>query len=185
MSKLSTDLSSYDNKWYDPGASLPKRVLWYLVNAAFFLNPLVSSFGLKIFLLRMFGAKIGKGLVIKPRVNIKHPWMLEIGNHVWIGEHVWIDNLARVSLGNHVCLSQGAFLLCGNHNYKKVGFELMVKEIVLEDGVWVGAKAVVSPGVRCQTHSILTVNSVATKDLEAYSIYQGNPATRVKERVIE
>ncbi|MDZ7624210.1 MAG: hypothetical protein U5J96_07185 [Ignavibacteriaceae bacterium] len=91
--------------------------------------PWPNSF--KIFALRFFGAKVGKGVIIKPCVNIKYPWFLEIGDNVWIGEEVWIDNLGKVKIGNNVCLSQGALLLCGNHNYKKETFDLIVGDITL------------------------------------------------------
>jgi putative colanic acid biosynthesis acetyltransferase WcaF len=110
--------------------------------------------------------------------------MLEIGDFSWIGEDVWIDNLTAVSIGSNVCISQGAMLLTGNHNYKKETFDLMINKIILEDGVWVGAKAVVCPGVTCKSHAVLVVGSVATSDLKAYSINQGNPAILVRERLI-
>ena len=76
-------------------------------------------------------------------------------------------------------------LLCGNHNYKKTTFDLMVNEIILEEGVWIGAKSVVCPGVTCKTHAILSVGSIANIDLEPYTIYQGNPAKKIRNRVIE
>lgn len=140
--------------------------------------------GIRVFWLRVFGAKVGKGVVIKPHVKIKYPWRLSVGDHCWIGEEVWIDNLENVTLGNHVCLSQGAMLLTGNHNYTKTTFDLMVKPIVLEDGVWIGAQALVAPGVTCKSHSVLSVKSVAVEDLDAYGIYHGNPAVKVKTREI-
>ena len=139
---------------------------------------------LKLMLLRLFGAKIGAQVVIKPKVNIKYPWLLEIGDHAWIGEKVWIDNLVQVSIGSHACISQGALLLTGNHNYKKSSFDLITGQIFIEDGAWVGAKAVICPGVRVSTHSIVTVGSVLTKSSSAYGIYQGNPAIKIKERQI-
>ncbi|MBK9291139.1 MAG: colanic acid biosynthesis acetyltransferase WcaF [Bacteroidetes bacterium] len=179
-----TDLSRYTPGGYYPGNWL-KRILWYFVNVLFFINPLNPSSGLKVLILRLFGAKVGRGVVIKPAVNIKYPWMLQIGNHSWIGERVWIDNLAPVSIGNHCCISQGAMLLCGNHNFKKVTFELMTLPITLEDGSWVGAFAIVGPGVTCGSHSVLAVNSVANRNLEPYAIYQGNPAQKIKQRIIE
>jgi putative colanic acid biosynthesis acetyltransferase WcaF len=180
-----TDLSSFDNRWYKPGAGKWKIACWYFTNILFFQNPMNPSSAIKRSLLRMFGSKIGNGVVIKPSVNIKYPWNLEVGPYTWIGEKVWIDNLARVTIGSHVCISQGAMLLCGNHNYKKSSFDLMVGEITLEDGVWIGAKTVVCPGVTCKSHSVLTVGSVASKALEAYGIYSGNPALWVKERKVE
>lgn len=107
-----------------------------------------------------------------------------IGNYVWIGEEVWIDNLAKVTLKDNSCVSQGALLLCGNHNYKKTSFDLLVGEITLEEGAWAGAKTVICPGVRLGSHSLLTVGSIATSNLEANWIYQGNPAQKLKPREI-
>lgn len=180
-----TDLSKYDNSWFNPGGSSFIRLLWYFCNVLFIKNGWNPSSGIKVHVLRAFGAKIGKGVVIKPCVNVKYPWNLEVGDYTWIGENVWIDNLVKVRIGSNVCISQGALLLCGNHNYKKPTFDLMVGEITLEDGAWVGAKSTVCPGVTLHSHAVLTVNSVATKDCEAYGVYQGCPAVLVKERVIE
>jgi len=182
--QVSTDLSKYNNKWYRPGAPV-KRAIWFVVNIVFFINPLNPFSKLKVLLLRLFGAEVGKGVVIKPAVNIKYPWLLKIGDYCWIGERVWIDNLDSVQIGNNVCISQGAMLLCGNHHYKKSTFDLIVQPINLEDGVWIGAQSVVTPGVKCLSHSILTVNSVATGVLDAYGIYQGNPAVKVRDRVMK
>lgn len=179
-----TDLSKYDNSWYYPGRKVV-CIVWYFVNVLFFVSHINPSSGLKIWLLRLFGAKVGRGVVIKPGVNIKYPWNLVIGDYSWIGEDVWIDNLGKVKIADNVCISQGAMLLCGNHDYKKTSFDLIVKEIILEEGSWVGAKSVVCPGVTLKSHAILAVNSVASLDLEAYTIYQGNPALKIRERKIE
>jgi len=181
----STHLSLYDNKSYSAGRSLIIRAMWFMVSALFFLNPFNPSSLIKVMLLRLFGAQIGKGVTIKPSVNIKYPWLLKIGDHCWIGEKVWIDNLVQVTLGSNVCLSQGALLLTGNHNYKKSTFELITGEIKLEDGVWIGAQATVCPGILCGSHAMLKVKSVATSDLEPWGIYQGNPALKVAKRSIE
>ncbi len=179
-----TNLANYNNSWYNPGGGPVKRLLWYYINILFLMNPLNPFSGLKVFLLRLFGAKVGRGVVIKPNVNIKYPWLLNIGNYVWIGEKVWIDNLAKVSLGDHSCISQGAMLLCGNHNYKKSTFDLIVKPITIEEGAWVGAWSVVCPGVTIRSHAVLTVDSVATETLDPYGLYKGNPAVRIRDRVI-
>lgn len=179
-----TDLSKYDNSFYDPQAGIVKRTLWHFTNQLIFNNGIFPLSSVKVILLRIFGAQIGEGVNIKPSVNIKYPWLLKVGDHVWIGENVWIDNLDYVDIGNNVCLSQGAMILTGNHNYKLETFDLIVGKIVLENGVWVGAKSVVCPGVTCFSHSILAVNSVATSDLSAYGIYQGNPAVKKQTRKI-
>lgn len=179
------DLSKYNNDWYIVGASGWRRLLWYFVNVIFFINPLNPVSSLKVWLLKLFGAKIGRNVIIKPRVNIKYPWKLAVGENVWIGEDVWIDNLEKVVVGDHSCISQGAMLLTGNHNYKKESFDLILGEIILEEGVWIGAKSIVCPNVTCASHSILSVNSVATKNLDSYTIYQGNPAVPVRKREME
>lgn len=181
---MKSDLSKFNNTWYNPGSSL-KRLLWYFTNLIFIKNALNPSSSLKIVILSLFGAKIGRGVIIKPNVNIKFPWKLTIGDNCWIGESVWIDNLAQVTLENNVCISQGALLQCGNHNYKKTSFDLMVAPITLEEGSWVGAKCNVAPGVTLGSHAILSFGSTATKNLEPYTIYAGNPAVEIKKRVFE
>jgi putative colanic acid biosynthesis acetyltransferase WcaF len=139
---------------------------------------------LKVALLKLFGSKLGKGVVIKPNVIIKYPWNLTIGDHTWVGEHVWIDNLAEVNIGSNCCISQGAYLLTGNHDFTSPSFDLMVASINVSNEAWIGAKSTVCPGVNLQQASVLTVGSVATKELEPFGIYQGNPALKIKERVI-
>jgi len=178
------NLASYNNDWYYPGAGAVRRTLWYFINILFFLNPLNPFSAFKVWLLKLFGAQVGAGVIIKPSVNIKHPWLLQLGSHCWIGENVWIDNLAKVSIADHVTLSQGAMLLTGSHDYKQISFDLVVKEIRIESGAWIGAKAIVCPGVSCGTHSVLAAGSVATGNLEPYTIYQGNPAEAKRKRVM-
>lgn len=182
---MKTSLYLYDNSWYNPGGGLLKRLIWYITNVLFFLNPLNPFSGIKVRILRLFGAKVGIDVNIKPCVNIKYPWFLEIGNYTWIGENVWIDNLAKVKIGNNVCISQGAMLLCGNHNYKKSTFDLMIGDITLEDGSWIGAQSVICPGVKVHTHAMLGTGSVANHDLDPYSIYQGIPAVKIRKRVVD
>lgn len=179
------NLSTYNNSWYNPSGNLLKRLAWYFVNALVFNSSYFPISFLKVLLLKTFGAKIGKGVNIKPNVNIKYPWFLEIGDHTWIGENVWIDNLTTVKIGSNCCLSQGCMLLTGNHNYKKTTFDLIIKPIVLKNGVWIGAKAIVCPGIICNENSFLTVGSIASINLEKNGIYGHNPLIKIKERVIE
>jgi putative colanic acid biosynthesis acetyltransferase WcaF len=166
------------------GASRPKQIVWYLINIIFFKNPFNTLSSLKVALLKLFGAKLGKGVVVKPAVNIKYPWKLQVGDHSWIGEAVWIDNLSDVVIGNNVTLSQGSILLTGSHDHTRTSFDFISYPIILEDGVWIGAGAMVSGGATCRSHSILGINSVAEKDLEPYTIYKGNPAVPVLTRTI-
>lgn len=179
-----TNLANYQNHHYQPGANWLKRILWFYVSAVIFKTSFFPSSALKAFLLRLFGAKIGKKVVLRHRLNIKFPWFLTVGDFSWIGEEVWIDNLVPVKIDAHVCVSQGAMLLTGNHDYAKPTFDLITGEIVLAEGVWLGAKAIVCPGVFAAEHAVLTAGSIATKNMEAYFVYQGNPAVKVRKREI-
>lgn len=180
---MKTDLSKYDNSSYDSGTKV-RRLFWYIVSLIFFQGYWFPLSGIKVLLLKSFGAKIGKGVVIKPNVSIKYPWKLKIGNYCWIGEKVWIDNLDEVTIEDHVCISQEAYLLCGNHNYKVQSFNLIIKPIYIESGSWIGAKAIVGPGVNVGTHAVLAIGSVASSNLEPFGIYRGNPASLIKKRNI-
>jgi putative colanic acid biosynthesis acetyltransferase WcaF len=180
---LKTDLALYDNSWYKPG-NVARRACWYFTNAIFFKSSLFPFSWFKVFLLKLFGTKAGKNIRIKPGVNIKYPWFLTLGSNVWIGEKVWIDNLGKIKIGNNVCLSQGCILLSGNHDFTRRAFDLVIKDITIENGVWIGAKAIVCGGIVCKEHAVLTAGSVAGKDLDAFAIYQGNPAIKIKERII-
>jgi len=178
------DLTRYNNSSFNPGRGFLIRTVWHFVNAIFLQNALCPSSRIKIFLLRLFGAKIGQGVLLKPSINIKYPWNLEIGDHSWIGENAWLDSLAPVRIGSNVCISQGVYLCTGNHDWTDPAFGLIVKPIIIEDGAWVGARATVLPGVTIGSHSVVAAGAVITKDTEPYMIYSGNPAVKIKERVI-
>lgn len=177
-------LASFDGSDFDKGAGLIKITLWYFVNALIVRASWNPFMWIKIALLKAFGAKIGKGLVIKNNVMIKSPWNLTIGDDCWIGENVWIDNLDRVVISSNVCISQGAMLLTGNHDYTVYNMPYRNAPIVIESGAWIGARTVVCPGVTVHGNAILTVGSVATKYMEPNGIYQGNPAMKIRERKI-
>ena len=163
-------------------ASRFKQIAWYIISLIFFQNSLLIPPSFKSKLLRLFGASIGKNVNLKPSIHIKYPWKLSIGDDSWIGEHVWIDNLETVVIGKNCCLSQGAMILTGSHDSMKTRFDYVGLPVTLEDGVWIGAKAVVSLGVVCGSHSLLSIGSVAEKNLEPYVIYKGNPAMPVLRR---
>jgi len=180
----SVDLSRYNPGQFDRGAGVLKEGLWLAVSLVLFrLCPFGFS-ALKCAVLRAFGANIGKNVTIKPQVKITFPWKLTAGDNVWLGEECWLLNLERVVIGSNVCISQRAVLCTGSHDYKLVTFDLITRPIKLEDGAWIGAGCWVGPGVTIGAHSVLTVGSVATKNLAANGIYRGNPAALEKQRVI-
>ncbi len=178
-------LDLYSPQNYSAGAPFLKQLFWFFVGDKFVQTHWLPWAPLKVFILKLFGAQIGKNVNIKPGVKVKFPWRLFIGDYAWIGENVWIDNLANVTIESHVCISQGAFLCTGNHNWSKASFDLVLGEIRLQEGSWIGAKAIVCPHVTVGRGAILTVGSVATKSLESMTIYSGNPALLVKKRLIQ
>lgn len=179
------ELSSFSPSTFDKGAGILKITLWYFVNALIVRASWNPFMGIKVFLLQLFGAKIGKSICIKNNVIVKSPWNLVVGDYCWIGENVWIDNLDKVTIGSNVCISQGAMLLTGNHDYTISSMPYRNAPITIEEGAWIGAQATVCPGVTAHRNAILTVGSIATKDLDEDGIYQGNPAVKIRKRIIK
>lgn len=179
------DLASYDRGTYSPGRGILVRGLWYCVSLTVFESGWFPFNGIKRWVLRRFGAKIGRGVVIKPHVRIKFPWKLAVGNHCWVGQSVWIDNLAQVSIADNVCISQGVYLCTGSHDYRERTFDLITCPIVVNCGAWVAAKAIVLPGRTIGENAIVAAGAVVTGSVPPAKIVAGNPARVIGERGIE
>ena len=158
------------------------EALWIVIKNTLFLSSFPWPSILKVWLLRFFGAKIGVGVVVKPRVNIHMPWKLRIGDHTWIGEEVFILNFEPVTIGSNCCISQRAFLCTGNHDYKDVTFPYRNRPIVIEDGAWVGAQVFVAPGVVIHNEAVASAGSVVTHDLPSAMVCGGNPCIPIRAR---
>ncbi len=180
---MSVRLDRFHNQKFERGRPAWVEGVWLTVQALLVASWLPGSWHRRV-LLRAFGARIGRGVVIKPGVRVKFPWRLVIGDHAWIGEDVWIDNLDQIAIGSHCCLSQGAYLCTGSHDWTSPNFDLVTSSIVIEDGAWICAKAMVGPGVRVGAGAVLTATSFAAHDLTAWSINQGLPAQRIGTRKI-
>jgi putative colanic acid biosynthesis acetyltransferase WcaF len=168
---------------YTPGRSALVCGLWYLVSLIFFQSGWFPFYGFKRWLLRVFGASVGRAVVIKPRVRIKFPWRCQIGNDCWIGEDAWIDNLANVKIASDVCLSQGVYLCTGSHDQRSVTFDLIVKPIVIEEQAWVAARAVVLQGVTIGRGAVVAAGSVVAADVATGMIVGGSPCRVIGERI--
>jgi putative colanic acid biosynthesis acetyltransferase WcaF len=174
-------LRRYSAAGFDRGCWLGLELLWLLVQALLITSWIPGS-GHRVWLLRLFGARIGRGVVIKPRLRVKFPWRLEIGDDVWLGEAVWIDNLAAVKIADNCCISQGAYLCTGSHDWRRPSFDLITCAIEIEQGAWLAANTMVAPGVKIERGAVLSLGSVAVDDLKSGWIHQGNPAIPVKIR---
>lgn len=166
----------------DRGAGKLKEITWYFVKVIFFLSAIPYPNSWKRTLLKLFGAKVGQGVIIKPRVNIHFPWKLVIGDHVWIGEEAFLLNFELLTIGNNVCISQRAFLCGGNHDFRVPHMPYRNGPIMLMDGCWIGASAFIAPGIIVGADSIITAGTVVTASVGENGIYKGNPLVYVKQR---
>ena len=177
------NLRSFENRWYKPG-TLSKRLTWMVVSRAIFQTRAPWPSTLKAAILRRFGAKVGPRVVIKPNVNIKYPWNVSIGKDTWIGEGVWIDSLATVTIGSNACVSQGCMIETGNHDWSDPRFGLRIAPVIIEDGAWAAVRSLLLPGSRLRSHAILGGGGVLSGDTDEYTVYSGNPAEKIRQRLI-
>lgn len=162
-------LDRYENSNFSRGASKSKEALWLCVSGLI-VESWVPGSKWRVALLRMFGAIVGKGVVIKPHVRVKFPWCLTIGDHSWIGENVWIDNLTDVYIGSHVCISQGAYLCTGSHDWSRDTFDLILRPIIISNHAWVCAFAVLAPGTNLGEGAILGISERGNGALPAWTV---------------
>jgi len=170
------DLSQFGNGDFQRGASRLKELAWWFARSLFFAGwfPLPSA--VKVRILRLFGARVGQGVVIRSRVDISFPWRLSLGDHVWVGDEVKILSLAEIEVGSHVCLSQRAFLCTGSHDFGSTAFDLRTGPIRIGRGCWIGAQAFVGPGVVFEPGSRCMAGAVVVRAVARGSTVGGVPA---------
>lgn len=159
-----------------------KRVLWQLTWAIFCKWTPPPFFLWRNFIIRFFGAKIGKKVNIYPTCKIWAPWLLTMEDSSCIGPGAEVYNPDGCFIGKWAIVSQDAYLCGATHDFNSENFTYIKKRIVIEDYVWICAKAVVLPGVKCQEGAVLGAAAVASKDLESWSVYAGSPAKFIKKR---
>jgi putative colanic acid biosynthesis acetyltransferase WcaF len=173
-------LRDYDNSEFDRGAPRWMEALWVAIKVIFFLNPFPWPSGLRVALLRLFGAKIGERVVIRSGVHITFPWFLEIGDDVWLGEEACLLSLAPITIESNVCISQRAFLCTGSHDFRKTTFNLVTRPITVRRGCWIAVQAFVAAGVEIGEGSLVSAGSVVLDTVAPHSLVRGNPAVVVK-----
>ena len=167
---------------YSAGEML-RRVLWILVHPFFRFSPR-PCFGWRRFLLRCFGATIGRNAHVYASATIYFPWNLEAGDESAIGEHAYIYNLGRVTIGDRATISYRAHLCAGTHDHTKPDFPLVRAKIDIGPEAWICADAFVGPGVTVGEGAIVGAGAVAMKDVRPWMIVIGNPARESKRRKI-
>ena len=157
--------------------------LWWMVQSTLFSCSPQFMYSWRNFLLRLFGAKIGKNVIIRPTVRITYPWKLTIGDYSWVGDHVDLYTLGEIKIGNNAVVSRKSYLCTGSHNYQSEEFNIYQKPIVIEDEAWVASDVFIAPGVTIGRGAVIAARSSAYQDMPAGMICMGNPARPIKQRV--
>lgn len=179
------DLSQYNTPKDFRGKSKITVQLWWVVHAFLFKPSPQVLYGWRRFLLRSFGAEIGKGVIIRPSAQITYPWKVRIGDYSWIGDNVVLYSLGDIIIGKNTVISQKSYICTGTHDYSKTEFPILAKNIVIEDECWLATDVFVSPGVTICKGVVVGARSTVIKDLESNSVYVGSPAKFLKKRKFE
>jgi putative colanic acid biosynthesis acetyltransferase WcaF len=159
--------------------------LWWVVQGSLFAMSPQFLYGWRRFLLRIFGAEIGKSVIIRPSTKITYPWKVKIGDYSWIGDDVVLYSLGDIIIGKNTVISQKSYICTGAHDYSKNDFPIFAKKIIIDDECWLATDVFVSPGVTINKGSVVGARSTVLKDLDSNSVYVGSPARFIKKRKIE
>ena len=157
------------------GGNAIKVQLWWAVQATLFAWSPQVLYRWRAFLLRLFGAKVGKGVVIRPSVKITYPWKLTLGDYSWVGDDAVLYTLGDISIGANLCT--------GSHDYMGAHFDINATPIVIGEKCWLATDVFVAPGVSIGDGTVVGARSSVFKSLPANVICRGNPAVVTRERV--
>jgi putative colanic acid biosynthesis acetyltransferase WcaF len=179
------DLRRYDQSWFDRGRPGWLVLLWWLVQAIVF--PLSPHFlnAVRVGLLRLFGAQIGRGVIIRPTARFTYPWKVTIGDYSWIGDDVVFYSLDRIAIGQHCVISQKSYLCTGSHDIQDPLFNLQTAAIAIGHGVWVATDCFVAPGVQIGSNTVVGVRSTVLHNLPAQQVCWGSPCRPQYQRQME
>lgn len=157
--------------------------LWWIVQSILFNTSPQFMYGWRRFLLRMFGAKIGKNVIIRPSVKVTYPWKISIGDFSWIGDNVSLYSLGKITIEDNVVVSQKSYLCTGSHDYLQVDFPIYQKPIHIGAQSWIAADVYIAPGVKIGNGTVVAARSSVYKDLPPNKICKGNPAKVIRNRI--
>jgi putative colanic acid biosynthesis acetyltransferase WcaF len=156
--------------------------LWWIVQSLLFHPSPQVFYGWRRFLLKSFGAHIGRGVLIRPSVTVTYPWKLTIGDWSWIGDHATLYTLGEITIGDNAVVSQHAYLCAGSHNYTRPTFDIFARPIHIESEAWLAAHVFVAPGVTVGHGAVVGACSVVLKDVPALMVCAGNPLQVIRPR---
>lgn len=177
------DLSKFNQPSAFRGRSAFVVQLWWLVQAVLFGCSPQFMYSWRIFLLRIFGAKIGENVIIRPSVRITYPWKLTIGDYAWIGDNAELYTLGEITIGKNAVVSQKSYLCTGSHDFQSEAFDIYQLPIVIEDEAWVATDVYIAPGVTIGKGAVIGARSSVFKDMPAGMICIGSPAKPIKSRM--
>lgn len=164
------------------GRSAVTVQLWWLVQDTLFAWSPQFMYGWRRFLLRLFGAKIGKKVLIRPTARVTYPWKLSIGDYSWIGDHVELYTLGKIEIGSNVAISQRSYLCTGSHDFAKPSYDIYALPITIGDQAWIASDVFIMPGVSIGFGCVVGTRSTVFHDLPTGKICYGNPAVPVRDR---
>lgn len=156
--------------------------LWWIVQATLFAWSPQFMYSWRRLILRLFGAKIGVGALIRPTVRVTYPWKITIGDNSWIGDDVVLYSLGEINIGANTVISQKSYLCTGTHNYSSVSFDIYAMPITIGDQVWIATDVFVAPGLTIGDGCVIGVRSTVLKDMPAGMVCYGNPAKPISSR---
>ena len=159
--------------------------LWWIVEKTLFAWSPQFFYGWRRFLLRSFGAKIGKNVLIRPSAKFTYPWKISIGDYTWIGEDCILYSLGNITIGKHVAVAHGVYFNTGLHDYTKESFNIDYQEVIIEDEAWITNDVYIAPGVRIGKGCVIGARSNVFKNMPEGFICYGNPANAIKKRKLE
>ena len=157
--------------------------LWWLVQATFFRWSPQFAYPWRSWVLRLFGAKIGKGVKIRPSASITYPWKLSIGDWSWIGDDVTLYTLGEITIGDNAVVSQQSYVCAAAHDYTAPAFDIFANPVHVGSEVWLSSGVFVAPGVKIGRGAVVGVRSLVLNDLPEMMLCAGHPAKPLRPRI--
>jgi putative colanic acid biosynthesis acetyltransferase WcaF len=183
--KNKVNLRNYHQDNYDRGKNGVYVLVWWFIQSTIFRFSLHNMYSFRNMILRIFGAKIGRGVKIRASANFTYPWKVEVGHNTWIGDNVKLYSLDKIIIGSNCVVSQESYLCTGSHNITDPYFGLVTKPIIIQDGAWVASDVFIYPGVIIGEMGVAAARSTVLNNIPNNEVHAGSPAKYIKNRFKE